>query len=66
MVEPFFGRRNIPLTTLANLRFCVVDRRAFLRGLFLPALSHAGRVSEGVPGNQRRRLMGAIGLVFIV
>ncbi len=65
MVEPFFGRRNIPLATLANLRFAWLIAGHF-KGLFLPALSHAGRVSEGVPGNQRRRLMGAIGLVFIV
>ena len=48
MVEPFFGRRNIPLTTLANLRFAWLIAGHF-KGLFLPALSHAGRVSEGVP-----------------
>ncbi len=35
------------------------------RGLFLPALSHAGRISEGVRGN-RRRLMAAISLAFFV
>ena len=65
MVASFFGRRNISLPTLVAFRFSVVITENF-KGLFLPALSHAGRVSEGVPGDQRRRLMAAIGLVFIV
>ncbi len=65
MVASFFGRRNISLPTLVAFRFSVVITENF-KGLFLPALSHAGRVSEGVPGDQRRRLMAALGLVFIV
>ncbi len=65
MVAPFFGRRNIPLATHAAYRFSGLITGHF-KGLFLPALAHAGRVSEGVPGDQRRRLMSAIGLAFIV
>lgn len=65
MISPFVGRRNISLSTLVAFRFSVVITENF-KGLFLPALSHAGRVSEGVPGDQRRRLMAALGLVFIV
>jgi hypothetical protein len=64
MVAPFFGRRNIPLVTHVAYRFSGLITGNF-KGLFLPALSHAGRVSEGVPGDQRRRLMGAIALVFV-
>jgi len=65
MVASFVGRRNISLPTLVAFRFSCLITENF-KGLFLPALSHAGRVAEGVPGNQRRRLMGALGLVFIV
>lgn len=65
MVASFFGRRNISLPTLVAFRFSCLITENF-KGLFLPALSHAGRIAEGVPGNQRRRLMGALGLVFIV
>lgn len=65
MVASFFGRRNISLSTLVAFRFSCLITENF-KGLFLPALSHAGRIAEGVPGNQRRRLMGALGLVFIV
>ena len=65
MISPFVGRRNISLSTLVAFRFSVVITENF-KGLFLPALSHAGRVSEGVSGDQRRRLMAALGLVFIV
>ena len=35
------------------------------KGLFLPALTHAGRIAEGIRG-RRRNLMAAIGLGFIV
>ncbi len=35
------------------------------RGLFLPALAHAGRIAEGVRGN-RRHLMAAVVLAFFV
>ena len=35
------------------------------RGLFLPALAHAGRIAEGVRGN-RRRLTTAVVLAFFV
>ncbi len=65
MVASFYGRRNISLSTLVAFRFSALINENF-KGLFMPALSHAGRVSEGVPGNQRRRLMGALGLVFMV
>ena len=65
MIASFVGRRNISLPTLVAFRFSCLITENF-KGLFLPALSHAGRVAEGVPGNQRRRLMGALGLVFIV
>ncbi len=65
MVAPFFGRRNISIPTEVAFRLSSLITSHF-KGLFLPALSHAGRVSEGVPGNQRRRLMGAIALAFIV
>lgn len=65
MVAPFFGRRNISLSTEVAYRFSSLITSHF-KGLFLPALAHAGRVSDGVPGNQRRRLMGAIALAFIV
>jgi len=65
LIAPFYGRRNTPLATHVAYRFSGLITSHF-KGLFLPALSHAGRISEGVPGNQRRRLMGAIGLVFVV
>ncbi len=65
MVAPFFGRRNIPLPTHVAYRFSGLIAGHF-KGLFLPSLFHAGRVAEGVRGDHRRRLMGAMGLVFIV
>lgn len=65
MVAPFFGRRNISIPTEVAYRFSSLVTSHF-KGLFLPALSHAGRVSEGVPGKERRNLMGAIALAFVV
>ena len=65
MVAPFFGRRNISIETEVAFRFSSLITSHF-KGLFLPALSHAGRVAEGVPRHQRRRLMAAIALAFFV
>ena len=64
-VAPFFGRRNIPIPTEVAYRFAGLIAGHF-KGLFLPAQAHAGRISEGVPGGERRRVMGVISLAFVV
>ncbi len=65
MVAPFFGRRNISIPTEVAFRFASLLTDHF-KGLFLPALTQAGKIAEGVPGVQRRRLMGALALAFVV
>ena len=63
-VGGFSGRGAIsPRTLVAH--HCEDILFHHFKGLFLPALSHAGRISEGVRGN-RRHLMAAIALAFLV
>ncbi len=64
LVGPFFGGGMVDSNTRVALRYGGFLTSHF-KGLFLPALSHAGRVAEGVRGN-RRNLIVAIGLGFIV
>ena len=64
LVAPFIGSEGISASTNVAYRFSGIMTSHF-KGLFLPALSHAGRVAEGVRRN-RRQLMVAIGLAFIV
>ena len=64
-VAPFFGRRNIPIPTEVAFRFSSIITSQF-KGLFLTPQAHAGRVSEGIPGRERRRLLGATGLAMLI
>ena len=64
LVSPFIGSSNVNETTRVALRFSSRITSHF-KGLFLPALAHAGRVAEGVRGG-RRRLMYAVVLAFLV
>ena len=63
-VGGFTGRGAIsPRTLVAH--HCEDILFHHFKGLFMPALSHAGRIGEGVRGN-RRHLMAAIALAFFV
>lgn len=64
LVGPFIGGGMVDANTRVALRYSGHILSHF-KGLFLPALSHAGRLAENVRGN-RRNLMMAIGLGFIV
>ncbi len=63
LVGPFIGGGAVDLSTRVALRLSSRVTSHF-KGLFLPALTHAGRVAEGVRGN-RRWLMGAVSLAFM-
>ena len=60
LVAPWIGGQGISATTEVAYRFSSILTSHF-KGLFLPALSHVGRVSEGIRGD-KRRVMAAIGL----
>jgi len=64
LVAPFLGSHDVTPSTRVALRFSNLINSHF-KGLFLPALSHAGRVAEGIRTN-RRQLMAAIVLAFIL
>ena len=64
LVAPFLGGNAISDSTHAAYRFSWM-LTGHPKGLMMPALSHAGRVAEGVRDG-RRRLMTAIGLAFVV
>ncbi len=64
LVAPFFGNRGLSFDTQVAFRFSNVVTGHF-KALFLPSLTHAGRIAEGVAG-ERRKLMGAISLAFVV
>ena len=63
LVAPFLAGSAVNEKTRVALRFASRITSHF-KGLFLPALAHAGRVAEGVRGN-RRNLMLAVGLAFM-
>ncbi len=62
LVRPFLDGASIDASTRVAARTSGVLLSNF-KGSFLPALTQAGRVVEGVPGN-RRQVMGAIFLAF--
>ena len=64
LVSPFISGSAVNESTRVALRFASRITSHF-KGLFLPALVHAGRVAEGVRGG-RRRLMYAVVLAFLV
>ena len=64
LVSPFLSSGMIDSNTRVALRFSGLITSHY-KGLFLPALSHAGRVTEGVLHN-RKQLMVAIFLAFLV
>lgn len=64
LVGPFIGGYAIGPSTRVAFRFAS-RMVSHYKGLFLPALAHAGRIAEGVRRN-RRALMGAIALAFLV
>jgi len=64
LVAPWIGSQGISASTQVAYRFSGILTSHF-KGLFLPSLTHAGRVAEGVTGN-RRRLMTALALAFAV
>lgn len=64
LVATFIGGMTVNERTRVALRFASRITSHF-KGLFLPALAHAGRVAEGVRGD-RRRLTYAVALAFLV
>ncbi len=63
LVAPFLEGPTVNASTRVALRFASRITSHF-KGLFLPALAHAGRVAEGVRGD-RRKLMLAVGMAFV-
>ena len=63
LVAPFLEGPTVNASTRVALRFASRITSHF-KGLFLPALAHAGRVAEGVRGD-RRKLMVAVGMAFV-
>ena len=63
LVAPFLNGQSIDASTRVAYRFSGILTGHY-KGLFLPALTHAGRIAEGVRGN-RRQLMVAISLAFL-
>jgi hypothetical protein len=64
LVGPFIDSSSVSSSTRVAIRYSGHILSHF-KGLFLPALTHAGRVAEGVKG-RRRNLAVAISLGFIV
>lgn len=63
-VAPFFGNAAISPSTHVAFRFAnLITGNA--KGLFLPATAQVGKLSEGI-ADDRRKLMGAIYIAFVV
>ena len=65
LILPFMGNRNISAVTHVAERFASLAAGG-TTGKMLPAVSHIGRIADGVPTDQRRALMVAIGLGVVV
>lgn len=64
LVSPFLDGESIHASTRVAARTSGVLLSNF-KGSFLPALSQAGRVAEGVQVESRRQLTGAVFLAFV-
>ena len=65
LILPFFGNRNISAITHVAERFATLGIGGWT-GRMLPAMTHIGRIADGIPNKQRRNLMGAIILAVVV
>ncbi|MGA1199981.1 MAG: DUF6784 domain-containing protein, partial [Candidatus Latescibacterota bacterium] len=65
VILPFLGNRNISAVTHVAERFSELAVGGWT-GRMLPAVTHVGRIAEGIPVKERRSLMGAVGLAVVV
>ncbi|MBT4140218.1 MAG: hypothetical protein HOE48_20045 [Candidatus Latescibacteria bacterium] len=65
LILPFFGNGNISAVTHVAERFAALGVGGWT-GRMLPAMTHIGRIAEGIPAKQRRNLMGAVALAIVV